>query len=157
MKILFVCLGNICRSPAAEGVMLHTLRAEGASGGVEVDSAGTVGYHIGDLADPRMRSAALKRGIKLEHRARLFKVTDLEYFDLILVMDQQNMKDVQRLDKGSEYQFKVKLFCEFCTEHSEKAVPDPYCGSAQDFEHVLDLLQDGCSEIARRLKNRDLL
>jgi len=157
MKILFVCLGNICRSPAAEGVMLHALRTGGASGGVEVDSAGTVGYHIGDLADPRMRSAALKRGIKLEHRARLFKASDLEYFDLILVMDQQNLRDVLRLDKNSEYRFKVKLFCEFCTEHREKIVPDPYCGTDQDFEHVLDLLQDGCTEIARRLKIKDLL
>lgn len=152
MKILFVCMGNICRSPAAEGVMLHTLKAEHASGGVEIDSAGTVGYHIGDLADPRMRKAALKRGVKLEHHARLVKPSDLEVFDLILVMDQENLRDVLRLDPKSEHHVKVKLFRQFCTEHPGTIVPDPYYGTEQDFDHVLDLLEDGCAELTRQLK-----
>lgn len=156
-KLLFVCMGNICRSPAAEGVMKHDLEQAGLTGEVMVDSAGTIDYHIGKLPDSRMRAAAEHRGLTLGHRARQVTAQDLKDFDLVLVMDHENLSEVMRLPGAREQQAKIKLFCEYCTEHDEKEVPDPYYGGAQGFEKVLDLLEDGCAEITRRLQDGTLL
>lgn len=157
VKLLFICMGNICRSPAAEGVMLHQLKEAGLSDQVSVDSAGTLNYHAGNLPDPRMRQAATQRGLNLTHRARQITPEDLQKFDLILVMDQENRHEVMHLSGAKERATKIQLFCQFCTEHSEKEVPDPYYGGAQGFDLVLDLLEDGCAEIIRRLKAGTLL
>jgi low molecular weight protein-tyrosine phosphatase len=151
-KLLFVCMGNICRSPAAEGVMLHHLKEAGLDQEVTVDSAGTLDYHTGNLPDFRMRRAASQRGLTLTHRARQVKPEDLSLFDLILVMDHENLHEVMHLLGAREHAAKIKLFCEFCTEHDDKVVPDPYYGGPDGFERVLDLLEDGCAEITRRLQ-----
>ncbi len=156
MKILFVCMGNICRSPAAEGVLRQKLREAGLDQKVTVDSAGTIDFHIGKLPDSRMRQAAKKRGLILDHHARQVNAEDLERFDLILVMDRDNLKNVKSLDRNEKFATKIKLFCEFCTQHTETEVPDPYHGGPEGFELVLDLLEDGCAEIVRRNQNGKL-
>jgi protein-tyrosine phosphatase len=154
-RILFVCMGNICRSPAAEGVLLDQLKRAGLESDVQVDSAGTLDYHVGKLADPRMRAAAQKRGIKLVHHARQVQPKDLRDFDLILVMDRDNLSEVSRLDGSTPHLGKIKLFCEYCTEHAETEVPDPYLGTGDDFELVLDILEDGCKQLVSTLKRKE--
>jgi protein-tyrosine phosphatase len=145
-KILFVCLGNICRSPVAEGIMLHlnqTLQL-----GHEIDSAGTAGYHIGDPPDPRTIENALKHGIDLRAlRARRFSVQDFEYFDSIYVMDRNNLRDVLRLSKSDKHRSKVSLLLDLLQAGSAQEVPDPYYGSEQDFEEVFQLVYQACSLI----------
>ncbi len=149
-RVLFVCMGNICRSPAAEGVMLA--QAEAAGVDIEIESAGTIGMHAGTLPDARMRAAAAKRGYDLRSRARKVVAADLERFDLILAMDDDNMSDVLALVWKVDQRAKVRLFCEFCREHKEKVVPDPYYGGAAGFEGVLDLLEDGCRGLVEELR-----
>ena len=153
MKILFVCMGNICRSPAAENVMRHLLRREGLEKSCIVDSAGTIGFHTGNPPDARMRQAGTARGIEISGKARQIKAADLTAFDLILVADRDNLRDVEALAAQVENPNPVRLFCEFCTEHTEKEVPDPYYGGASGFELVLDLLEDGCEELIRQYKD----
>ena len=144
-------MGNICRSPAAEGVMKHQLAAAGLTDAVEVDSAGTINLHAGNPPDSRMTHAAAQRGITLAHQARQITPKDLAEFDLILVMDKDNLREVRRLDPERQYDARVKLFCEYCTEHSLKEVPDPYYGGADGFELVLDLLEDGCANLVKNV------
>ena len=138
-RVLFVCLGNICRSPAAEGVLRAKLAAAGLEASVEVDSAGTGGWHAGELADPRMRAAALRRGVALTHRARQVQRADLDAFDEVLVMDDDNLANVRRLAAGSATRAVVRKFSDFAPPAC--LVPDPYYGSEADFEAVLDLLE----------------
>lgn len=157
IRLLFVCLGNICRSPAADGVMQHFLKREGLEKNVTVDSAGMVNYHVGSLPDERMRRCAAKRGFVLDHRGRHFKKEDFQSFDLILVMDDDNMRQVRQLDPGGKFMGRVKLFTGFCTRHHLREVPDPYTGNESDFEFVLDLVEDGCTELVRRIKDGTLL
>jgi low molecular weight protein-tyrosine phosphatase len=148
-NILFVCLGNICRSPAAEGIMKK--KADGLP--IFVDSAGTAGYHVGDLPDPRMRSHARNRGYILDSRARRFNpATDFEKFDLIIAMDNENLLDLERMDKQHRYRNKLVMMTDYCTETDEKEVPDPYYDGPEGFEHVLDILEDGCDGLLSKLK-----
>lgn len=121
-----------------------------------VDSAGTLNHHVGRATDARMISAAKKRGIELTHKSRHVRADDLREFDLVLVMDRINLADVLQLSGAREFENKVKLFCEFCTKHDDEEVPDPYLGDAADFEYVLDLCEDGCAELVRRIKERSL-
>ena len=147
-KILFVCLGNICRSPAAEGVM----KKLAAGLPIEIDSAGTAGYHIGELPDPRMRSHALNRGYRLESHARKFdEQKDFENFDLIIPMDKSNLRDILALDPAKKYLHKVKMMSDFCTTMKVDEVPDPYYEWAEGFEYVLDILEDGCRGLLQTL------
>ena len=149
-KILFVCLGNICRSPAAEGVMKNL------AGGlpIEIDSAGTAGYHIGELPDSRMRSHARNRGYHLESRARKFdEQKDFEKFDLIIPMDKSNLRDILALDPARKYRHKVKMMTDFCTALDVDEVPDPYYGGPEGFEYVLDILEDGCKGLLETLRH----
>jgi protein-tyrosine phosphatase len=143
-KILFVCLGNICRSPAAEGVFLHLLAEKKLLPGFLVDSAGTVGNHIGELPDPRTRKSALKRGIALTSHARKLEAVDLKNFDFILCMDKSNVEKVKLLDPDSLYQDKIKLFTDYRLELNFTEVPDPYWGSELDFDQVMDIVSDAC-------------
>lgn len=154
MRLLFVCMGNICRSPAAEGVMKHQLAEAGLLGKVEVDSAGTINLHAGNPPDSRMTAAAAKRGIKLVHRARQVTAQDLADFDLILVMDKENLRDVRQLDRTDQYDSKIKLFCDYTSHHSQIEVPDPYYGGPAGFELVLDLLEDGCANLVKQVQGR---
>lgn len=141
-KILFVCMGNICRSPAAEGVFRDLVVRSGLHQSIQVDSAGTHDYHIGALPDVRMRAAALKRGCDLsELRGRQVEVADFRQFDHVLAMDQENLSNLRQICPP-ELQHKIQLFLEFSQKFQESEVPDPYYGAQQGFEHVLDLIED---------------
>ena len=124
-KLLFVCLGNICRSPSAENIMNYLIEKANLGDRIICDSAGTAGYHIGSPPDKRMTLAAKQRGIKLIGKARQFVTADLESFDLILAMDRANYQDILYLDRQGKYQEKVKMMCDFCRNHDIKEVPDP--------------------------------
>lgn len=156
-RILFVCLGNICRSPAAHGVMEDVVAAHGMGDRVEIDSAGTYGGHAGDLPDPRMRTAASRRGYTLTHRARKFREEDFLQFDKIIVMDDMNYENVTRLAPERAYLSKVYRFVEFCRHHPEWSyVPDPYYEGREGFELVLDLLEDGCEGLIEEIKKESV-
>ncbi len=143
-KILFVCLGNICRSPAAEAVLLNRLKQKKLENQYEVDSAGTGGWHIGRLADSRMRMAAKQRGIEIESKARQIALSDFTYFDLILTMDDSNLADVNALLKelDTSPKSKIKPLLSYARNTQLIEVPDPYYGGDSGFDQVLDLLED---------------
>ena len=146
-RILFVCMGNICRSPAGEGVFRRLIKENGYEDLIQCDSAGTIGFHEGHPPDSRMSAAAARRDIPLSGQARKLKSADLEKFDLILTMDEENYRNVQAMARGEEQAKKIKRFCEFCANFSDTEVPDPYYGGHQGFEHVMDLLEDGCNRL----------
>ena len=143
-KILFVCLGNICRSPAAEGVFKQKVKDRDLEKLFVVDSAGTGSWHVGNLADPRMRATALSRGIELTSRSRKIEKSDLYEFDHILVMDNDNLEAVKSLISGNinHVNTKVKLILSYSKKTHLKEVPDPYFGGQDGFDKVLDLLDD---------------
>ena len=143
-KILFVCLGNICRSPAAEGVFMKKIKDRNLDSLFIVDSAGTGGWHVGNLADPRMREAALSRGIELTSRSRKIETKDLYEFDNILVMDNDNLHDVKSLieDKLNPVHSKIELILNYSKDNKSDEVPDPYYGGKNGFDKVLDLLDN---------------
>ncbi|XP_031499943.1 uncharacterized protein LOC116264099 [Nymphaea colorata] len=153
--VLFVCLGNICRSPAGEGVFRDVVKKRGLESKFNIDSAGTINYHEGNLADPRMRSAARTRGIEITSISRPIRPSDFKDFDLILAMDKQNREDIldafdrwkARDSLPADAATKVKLMCSYCKRHKETEVPDPYYGGPQGFEKVLDLLEDACESL----------
>ncbi len=151
-KILFVCLGNICRSPAAEGVLRTIAERKGMADAITADSAGTYGGHAGQLPDSRMRAAASRRGYDLKHRARQITEEDFLDFDMIVVMDDMNYESVSRLAPERRYLDKLYRFTEFCRRHPQWShVPDPYYEGREGFELVLDLLEDGCEGILERV------
>jgi protein-tyrosine phosphatase len=151
-KLLFVCLGNICRSPSAENIMNHLLQQRGLSDQVECDSAGTSGYHVGAAPDRRMSAAAERQlGFPLVGAARQFEREDLATFDLILAMDKDNLAQINGLDRDGKWRDRVKLMCEFCHEHTLKSVPDPYYGGEDGFTFVIDLLVDACNGLIDHL------
>lgn len=141
VRVLFVCLGNICRSPAAEGLMIESVNENRTAANWEIDSAGTGGYHIGDLPDPRMRAHARRRGVELTHICRQVRDTDFYNFDLIIGMDSSNLSNLRRLAPTPRAEAKILGMGEFfdtCTTYDH--VPDPYYDGAEGFELVLDLL-----------------
>lgn len=154
MRVLFVCLGNICRSPTAEAVFRAVLAREAPGLGIEVDSAGTAGYHIGDPPDARSQQAARRRGYDLAPlRARRVEPQDYERFDLILAMDQENLDTLrEHAPRGSRAQ--LKLFLEFAADADTVEVPDPYYGGANGFEHVLDLVEAASNGLLRHIRER---
>ena len=158
-RILFVCLGNICRSPAAEGVFLHLLAREGLEEHFVVDSAGTGGWHVGKPADRRMLAAAQRRGIHLPSRARQLERVDLVSFDRILTMDHDNLRAVQALARegasgACERAATIEPITSHCRRFRASEVPDPYYGGEAGFEQVLDLLEDACSGLLESLRPR---
>lgn len=147
-KVLFVCLGNICRSPAADGIMHSIVESKGEAHLWDIDSAGTGRYHIGDLPDRRMRLHARQRGYDLTHRARQVTEADFDYFDLIIGMDSANVADLRRLAPTPEAQAKVRAMSEFFSPRAlYDYVPDPYYEGSEGFELVLDLLEDSCDNL----------
>lgn len=156
-RILFVCLGNICRSPSGENVMRYLVEEESLTGDFEIDSAGTEGWHTGNPPDARMTAAARKRGIPMRGSARQVVPGDFSHFDWIFAMDRSNHENLAEVRECcSDPTARLVLFCDFCEEHSEAEVPDPYYGGAEGFEKVLDLLEDGCGAFLRRWKSRAL-
>ena len=153
MKILFVCLGNICRSPAAEGVFLHLLNQRGLQDHFVVDSAGTGSWHVGNPADRRMQAAAKRRGIHLPSRARPIELNDLEEFDLVLTMDDENFRAVKGLarEAGVRATAEIRPMLSSSQRSSETEVPDPYYGGEAGFDHVLDLLEEACGALLDEL------
>ena len=139
-SVLFVCMGNICRSPTAEGIFQKLVSDAGRDSEFQVDSAGTIGYHAGSMADRRMRSAAQGRGYLLESRARRIEFADFGRFDLIVTMDDENFREVQEMHPGTGAL--VVRMCDYCEEHDETEVPDPYYGGPSGFERVLDLIEE---------------
>jgi protein-tyrosine phosphatase len=153
-KLLFVCLGNICRSPSAENIMNHLVEQNHLQSQIECDSAGTGSYHVGSPPDRRMAAAAMRRGIQLLGRARQFQKSDFEEFDLILAMDQANYQDILAIDPEGKYWHKVKLMCDFCSTHKDQEVPDPYYGGSDGFNYVIDLLVDACEGLMQHVKQQ---
>ena len=149
-KILFVCLGNICRSAAAEGIFRAMTERAGLESEFEIDSAGLHSYHEGELSDPRMRKHAALRSYKLESISRPVRSSDFEYFDYILAMDHQNIQGLLRLSPESES--KISLLASYCTRYDDDIVPDPYYGGEKGFEHVMDLLEDACENLLNSLR-----
>ena len=148
-KILFVCLGNICRSPAAEGIFNQKIKERDLEKLFVVDSAGTGSWHVGNLPDQRMRTTALSKGIELTSRARQIEENDLYEFDHILVMDKDNLNAVKSLIKDDTYPInsKIKLILSYSKKSQLDEVPDPYYGGQNGFENVLDLLDDAIDEL----------
>lgn len=153
ISILFVCLGNICRSPAAEGVMQAVVDEEGAAARFTIDSAGTGDYHIGDLPDQRMRIHARRRGYELTHRCRQVRTYDFDDFDIIVAMDASNERNLRRIAPSPEAETKIVQMAEFVDIASRyDHIPDPYYEGEEGFELVLDLLQSACRNLYDALR-----
>jgi protein-tyrosine phosphatase len=154
LRILFVCLGNICRSPTAEGALRRLCTAEAPALDIEVDSAGTSDYHLGEPPDPRSRRAAAARGIDLSPlRARQVERRDFARFDLILAMDRGNLRALRAMCPPGSHA-RLDLFLEFAGGPAGGEVPDPYMGTAADFERVLDIVIPACRRLIARLQER---
>jgi protein-tyrosine phosphatase len=147
VRILFVCLGNICRSPTAEGVMRRIVREERLEDRIEIDSAGTGGWHVGAAPDARATEAAARRGTVLEGAARRFEPADFERFDLILAMDRENRRDLLTLAPDDEARAKVRMF-----RADGLDVPDPYYGGDDGFEEVLDLVEEAARDLLAEIR-----
>jgi protein-tyrosine phosphatase len=152
-RILFVCMGNICRSPTAEGVFRKVLSERGPDLDIDLDSAGTHGYHVGAPPDPRACRAAERRGIDLKPlRARRVTPQDFEQFELVLAMDEQNREFLLEMCPA-EYRHRVRLLLEFAPQLERREVPDPYYGGSTGFEHVLDLVEEAAVGLLEYLRN----
>lgn len=152
IRLCFVCLGNICRSPTAEGIMLHLLEREGLSERFEVDSAGTSGYHVGDAPDPRSFATAKARGVHLPSRARQFARADFARFDHVIAMDSENERLLLALAPDATARSKVRLLRSFDPDSpTGAAVPDPYYGEGDGFERVFDICEAACRGLLAEL------
>lgn len=151
VNVLFVCLGNICRSPAAEGIFKKMVADEGLENEILVDSAGTSGWHEGELPDDRMRMHGQRRGYDFSSRSRKFVEKDFGIFDYIIVMDDDNYRNVKKLAKSKEDVAKIHLMTDFSDKYSHSHVPDPYYGGSSGFELVMDLLEDACENLLNRI------
>jgi protein-tyrosine phosphatase len=152
--VLFVCMGNICRSPTAHGVFRQKVIDQGLADWVIVDSAGTHNYHPGSPPDERSQKHAKKRGYELSDlRARQIRQADFEQFDLIAVMDWDSLA-LMKEECPPQHHSKLRRLTEFCTQHDSPIVPDPYYGGKQGFDHVLDLVEDACEGLIRHVKNQ---
>lgn len=148
-SILFVCLGNICRSPMAEGVFNKLIFKAGIYKDFKVDSAGLIAHHQGELADSRMRAHAARRDYNLTHRSRQVTDADFDKFDLIIGMDDQNIRGLKNLARTPEHAAKIHRMTDFCVNIEATEVPDPYYGGDRGFEYVIDLLEDGCEGLLK--------
>jgi len=148
-KVLFVCLGNICRSPAAHGIFQSLVDSKNLSDQFMIESAGTSAHHVGERADKRMRKAASYRGLEIESRSLLLTKKHLEEFDLIIAMDNSNYHNILKLDPVGEFHSKVHKMCDYLGPKFSQIIeiPDPYYGGDQGFEDVLDLLEDACRKL----------
>lgn len=156
VRILFVCLGNICRSPAAQGVMERLVEERGVADRFVIDSAGLYGGHAGQLPDSRMRAHARRRGLNLTHRSRPVKISDFDDFDIIVGMDDSNYHRLRAMAPTVEDESKVVRMADFFTQHPwADCVPDPYYEGAEGFEKALDLIEDGCLSLFNELQSEN--
>ena len=153
-RVLFVCLGNICRSPAAEIIFRKLVADAGREADFEIDSAGTIGHHRGGPPDSRMAGSLERQGYEVAGCARQILPMDLEHFDLIVTMDESNLSDVRSLDPSGKLHPKIRELVGFCNDHDDLRVPDPYYGGQRGFDHVIRLLEDGCAGILRHFHER---
>ena len=154
IKLLFVCLGNICRSPAAEGVMKSVVEEAGVADEYKIDSAGIGDWHVGQLPDSRMRKQGAERGYRFDSRARQFKVADFDLFDYILVMDHENYRTITSKAASENDKQKVKMLADYLRHHPEADfIPDPYYGETRDFDYAIDLIEDACHQLFDVLQN----
>jgi protein-tyrosine phosphatase len=154
LKVCFVCLGNICRSPIGEGVMRHLVEQAGLSEVVEVESAGTAGYHAGDPPDARARAAGRRFGVEVSGRARQFKSADFARFDYVLAMDRTNLEDLAELAEDPSARRKLHLLRSFDpASPSGASVPDPYYGDDTDFDEVVRLSLAACTPLLQKLRS----
>lgn len=152
-KILFVCMGNICRSPSAEAVFAGIVKNRGLSNKFEIDSAGTTAYHVGQHADSRMKSHAKKRGFNLSSISRLFNPkTDFDHFDFVIGMDDENIYSLKNMARNEADLNKIHKITNFSKDWDYNEIPDPYYGGEEGFELVLDLLEDACEGLLEELK-----
>jgi protein-tyrosine phosphatase len=153
-SIIFICMGNICRSPTAEAVFRHKVQVAGFAERIAIDSAGTHNYHPGQPPDARSQHYAKLRGYDLSDlRARALRDADIQRFDWLIVMDDLNYSTVLKR-MANEHHHKVRRFAGFCTAHPSREVPDPYYGEAADFNHVLDLVEDASEGLLEQIRNR---
>jgi protein-tyrosine phosphatase len=154
-RVLFVCLGNICRSPTAEAVFRDLVQREASQLAIEVDSAGTHAYHAGSAPDERAIAAARRRGIDMSRlRARKVEATDFERFDLVLAMDEQNLQRLRQLAPAT-HRDRVRLFLDYAPQLRRRDLPDPYYGDATGFEEVLDLVEEAARGLLAARSARD--
>ena len=153
-KICFVCLGNICRSPTAEGIFRHQVAERGLQEYFEIDSAGTSAYHVGESANRHSREVADRHGVKLNSKARQFQYSDLEYYDLILAMDSENLRNIENIDRKDRHGDKVSLMRSFDPQPDDGEVPDPYYGGMQGFENVFQVLKRSCENLLNELEEQ---
>ena len=144
-------MGNICRSPAGHCVFQHLVNEAGLNEQFEIESAGTIGFHVGAPPDRRMQQTMRDRGIPVIGKSRMLNPENLAYYDLILAMDADNLSGARSLDPTKKHWNKIQLFSKYCTKHTEKEVPDPYYGGDQGFEHVMDMIEDGCAQLLKSL------
>lgn len=156
VKVLFVCMGNICRSPTAEAVFRHYVEQEGLAGQIHIDSAGTHDYHLGEAPDARTQRAAKQRGYDMSKlRGRQVEAGDFKLFDYVLAMDEANLAILEQL-RPRDAESHLGLFLQFAERHSEREVPDPYFGGADGFERVLDMVEDACCGLLRHIRSKHL-
>lgn len=154
-RLLFICLGNICRSPAADGIMHHLVEARGLADDFYIDSAGIGSWHVGQLPDYRMRRCGERHGYVFDHRARQFSAADFDRFDLIAVMDHENFHDVARQARSAADRRKIIRMSDYLRHHpGQQTVPDPYYGDERDFEFAVELLEDACEGLLDELTGR---
>ena len=147
IRILFLCMGNICRSPAAHCVFQEKVNQAKLADQFFIDSAGTIGFHQGNEPDGRMQDALRQRKIPVIGQSRQINKSDLENFDLILAMDNSNLMEARALDKKGQWHDKIKCFADYCSDPTVKEIPDPYYGYEDGFETVLDLIEEGCQQL----------
>ncbi len=153
-SVLFVCLGNICRSPLAEGVFRHLVSEEREGDDYLIDSAGTGGWHVGEAADPRSRSVARAHGLELTSRARKLVPEDLERFDWVIAMDRQNLRDIKAVATTVDAPAQIHLMRDFEEGGAGKDVPDPYYGGPEGFERMYELIHEACLGLLAAIRSR---
>lgn len=151
IKVIFVCMGNICRSPSGEAIMNKLIKKAGLENEIECDSAGTIAYHEGEPADARMKRHALKRGYRITSIARKFKIVDFEIHDYIIAMDNENYRDLLSMDVEKKYINKIFKMTNFSSDGKYSEVPDPYYSGPEGFELVLDIIEDACAGLLKRI------
>jgi protein-tyrosine phosphatase len=156
VRVLFVCMGNICRSPLAEGIFRDLVRRAGLQHRIEIDSAGLGDWHAGELPDPRTRAVAARRGLELTTRARQILPGDLDSFDLVIAMDEENVRGLDRLRARAKRSTEVRRLREFDDEADHLDVPDPYYGGDDGFERVHDMVERACIALLDHIRQKHL-